>query len=331
MKPSLRGIPLTSGMTKQSPTSKERGDCFPALRDSSLAMTVSNNPMKTISIQTIAALLMALAMAPCFAQYTGGCGRGDAMAQLLNSPLGSAVVSVYTGGCGRGDAMAQLLNAPLGSAVVSVYTGGCGRGDAMALLLNSPLGAGAVLVIIYGSIISEMGAAIPTVTVALSGDESETVVTGNDGLYSFTVATGGDYTVTPSKSNDSITNNGVTTADIAFIRKQVLTNDFFTSPYKIIAADANNSGTVTTADIAFTRRVVLNNTNTFPITTNPSIIYGRLWEFVNSDQTFSGPPYNPFPFTKVRTYSNISSNQTNQDFIGVKIGDVNGNWNPATP
>ena len=185
---------------------------------------------------------------------------------------------------------------------------------------------------ISGAIRTETGANVTGVTVTLSGDDNQVAVTTSNGLYSFIVAQGGNYTVTPSKSNDVTTNNGVTTGDISLIRKQVLTGNFFTSPYKIIAADANNSGTITTGDISFTRRVVLNNTNTFPIaTTPPPITYGRLWEFVNSDQTFSGPPYNPFPFTKTRTYTNISSSQTNQNFIGIKLGDVNNNWNPATP
>jgi len=187
------------------------------------------------------------------------------------------------------------------------------------------------VVTLSGAIHTELDTPVAGVTVILSGDESDTVVTGSDGVYGFNVASGGDYIITPSKSNDSITNNGVTTGDISLIRKHVLTGNFFTSPYKIIAADANNSGTITTGDISFARRVVLNNTNTFPITTNPSIAYGRLWEFVSSDQAFTGPPYNPFPFTKTRAYSNVTANQTNQDFIGIKLGDVNGNWNAGIP
>jgi len=56
-----------------------------------------------------------------------------------------------------------------------------------------------------------------------------------------------------------------------------------------------------------------------------------MWEFVSSDQVFTGPPYNPFPFIKIRTYSNFTSNQINQNFIGVKLGDVNDTWNAGTP
>ncbi|HXH17870.1 MAG TPA: hypothetical protein VNJ07_02215, partial [Chitinophagales bacterium] len=186
-------------------------------------------------------------------------------------------------------------------------------------------------VTISGKIQTETGVGIPGVTVNLTGTEAESMVTASDGLYSFTVALGGSYTVTPSKSNDVITNNGVTTADISLIRKQVLTNNFFTSAYKIIAADANNSGTVSTADITFTRKVVLSNTQTFPLTSSTPLTYGRLWEFVNSDQVFPGPPFSPFPFARTRTYNNISQSYANQNFIGVKVGDVNNTWNAGTP
>lgn len=142
--------------------------------------------------------------------------------------------------------------------------------------------------------------------------------TGSDGLYSFTVNAGGNYTVTPAKSNDFPTNSGLSTLDISLIRRHVLGGTLLDSPYKIIAADGSNSGTVSTPDIPTVRIVVLSNTAKFPPASS------RLWEFVSSYNT----PTDPFPFVKTRTYTNITSNQTNQDFIGVKIGDVNNSWTP---
>mgnify|MGYP000172407924 CR=1 FL=1 len=166
--------------------------------------------------------------------------------------------------------------------------------------------------------------AIPGVRVILSGDANNTVITTANGLYSFTVNVGGNYTITPAKNNDVVTNNGVTTVDISLIRRHVLASPRLDSPYKIIAADANNSGTVSTADIPPTRVVVLSNTAKFP----PS--NSRLWEFVNSDHDFGNPPFNPFPFPRTRTYTNITTDQPDQNFIGVKVGDVNNSWNAGT-
>jgi len=169
---------------------------------------------------------------------------------------------------------------------------------------------------ISGAILTETNVPVSGVSVILSGTESDTIVTGADGLYSFTVAQGGSYTVTPSKSNDTTTNNGITSVDISLIRRHVLGGTPLNSPYKIIAADANNLANVTTGDIPLVRIVVLNNLAKFPPTNS------RLWEFVSG---FTDEQ-NPFSFLKTRTYNNLTSNQTEQDFIGVKIGDVNNSW-----
>jgi len=179
--------------------------------------------------------------------------------------------------------------------------------------------------IISGLIKTETGIPVPGVTVHLTGSQTQIMTTNVTGLYSFTVDAGGTYVITPAKFNDSIANNGVTTFDISLIRRHVLRTAMLVSPYKIIAADANGSGSVSTADIPPMRAVALNNSVKFPP------LNSRLWEFVSSAQVFSGPPYNPFPFIKTRTYSNISSDHIAQDFIGVKIGDVNNSWNADVP
>jgi len=69
------------------------------------------------------------------------------------------------------------------------------------------------------------------------------------------------------------------------------------------------------------RSVILGNTQSFP--------NGRLWEFVKSDYVFDNQ--NIFSFEKSRTYSNLLQNQANQDFIGIKLGDVNENWDNTIP
>jgi len=94
------------------------------------------------------------------------------------------------------------------------------------------------------------------------------------------------------------------------------------SPYKIIAADVNLSTSVSTLDIVLARAVILGNTATFP--------NGKLWEFVESDFVFADP-LNPFFYQSNRVNNNISTNQTGQNFIGIKLGDVNNSWDANTP
>lgn len=176
-------------------------------------------------------------------------------------------------------------------------------------------------VTISGGIFTESGDPVPSVTVNLTGDATDNFVTGIDGLYSFTVPAGGSYTIAPSKNDDITANNGISTLDIILIQKQILSVDSLDTPCKIIAADVNGSQSVSTLDIVLMRTVILGNVSSFP--------NGRLWEFVKSDFVFDN--LHVFSFEKSRTYSGISQSQINQDFIGIKLGDVNESWDNGIP
>src|SRR6185436_1668412 len=118
------------------------------------------------------------------------------------------------------------------------------------------------------------------------------------------------------------TNNGITSVDVLQIRRHILGMLSLPSPYKIIAADVDGSGTVTTTDILHTRSMILQMTTTFP--------NGRLWSFVPADYVFADMQ-NPFPFPTTRTYTNLQQSVTRQDFIGIKLGDVNESWDSTIP
>lgn len=175
---------------------------------------------------------------------------------------------------------------------------------------------------VAGKIVNELGTAVPSVTLNLTGSSSGMAVTSASGQYYFTLDPEGDYAVTPSKSNDVMVTNGISTIDLLLVRQHVLATIPFTSPYKIIAADVDGSGAVGTLDFLLIRTVVLQINTTFP--------NGRLWTFVSSDFAFADPRI-PFPYQDTRTYTNIMQDLQNQDFVGIKLGDVNNSWDPATP
>ncbi len=184
---------------------------------------------------------------------------------------------------------------------------------------------GAIPVSISGAILTETGVPVSGVTVTLSGDDSQTYITDITGRYSFTVGAGDSYNIIPSKSNDVVTNNGITSVDVLLMRRHILGIAPLGSPYKIIAAaECNAAGDtlVSTADILLTRQLILGQSTSYPTS--------RLWQFVSSDYVFPDA-INPFPFPTTRTYTNITINQTGQDFIGIKLGDVNGSWDAGTP
>ena len=163
------------------------------------------------------------------------------------------------------------------------------------------------------------GKAVPGVTLDLTGSQTQQVVVGSDGRYSFTVNPGGNYTVTPSKLSETPASQGVTTADITLIRRHILGTALFDSPFKLIAADANDSGSVTTADITLIRRLILGISTNLP---------AGAWKFVRSDFAFANTN-SPWPFDTNRIYASIPADALTQDFIAVRVGDVNGSWTSA--
>ncbi len=177
-------------------------------------------------------------------------------------------------------------------------------------------------VAISGLVNTEMNIPVPSVTVNLTGQSSQSQVTTTTGLFGFNVSSGGSYTVTPSKANDIKKDNGVTTLDILLMQRHILLVQELSTPYKIIAADVNGSGSVTNADIVMMRSLILYNISTFS--------NGRLWTFASSDFAFPDIK-NPFPFTGYRSYANAGGSYANQNFIGMKLGDVNNSWDAGVP
>ena len=156
------------------------------------------------------------------------------------------------------------------------------------------------------------------VTVSLTGDTNQSIQTPADGTYSFTVNAGSSYTLTPGKTNDTPAANGVTTLDISLIRRHILGIAALDSPYKLLAADVNCSGSATTVDIAFIRRIILGITNVFPC---------GLWRFVPAAYVFPDP-LSPWSAPGSSGYTNILADHTNESFVAIKLGDVNNSWKP---
>ncbi len=141
------------------------------------------------------------------------------------------------------------------------------------------------------------------------------IMTDGAGKYSFDqLPMGADYLITASK-NDDVT-NGVSTLDLVLIQKHILGLSYLDSPYKVIAADINNSSTISAADLIAMRKVILGIDDVFP---NEQ----QSWRFVDKNQQFLDPNV-PFPFKESVTLDNLDNNSTNLDFMGIKIGDVNG-------
>jgi hypothetical protein len=165
---------------------------------------------------------------------------------------------------------------------------------------------------IAGLIATEENSVVSGVEVSLNGSTSK--ITAMDGGYFFTGLTlGGDYSIVPKKDMDYL--NGVSTYDLVLIQKHILDLQPLNSPYKLIAADVNNSGTISTMDLIQLRRVILALDNGFANNTS--------WRFVPVSYTFPNA-MNPWSvtFPEVLNINNLNG-EVSGDFVAIKVGDVN--------
>ncbi|MBC7773802.1 MAG: T9SS type A sorting domain-containing protein [Phycisphaerae bacterium] len=183
-------------------------------------------------------------------------------------------------------------------------------------------GGGGITHQVEGTIRTEMGLPVNNISVSFTANDVG-VFTNTDttGYFGFSdVPTGLTYSLKPYNNANWV--NGVTTYDLVLISKHIIGTTPLNSPYKMLAADANHSGSITTFDIVQLRKIILGVLDSLPTNTS--------WRFV--DTTFVFPDLqNPFvgPVPEEIVFDPLISNQAGQNFIGLKVGDVNGSTNPA--
>ncbi len=174
-----------------------------------------------------------------------------------------------------------------------------------------------------GLLQTDNGVAIPDVEVAITIEENEgfeeILMSTDAGFVLDSAATCSAYTITPSKNTNH--KNGVTTADLVAIRRHILNLEPFTTPYQMIAADANGSNGVATSDMVEIRRLILNINQEFPNNTS--------WKFVDAAYEFP-TALNPWQedFPQSIATASLQEELATANFVAVKIGDVNNTVNP---
>lgn len=170
---------------------------------------------------------------------------------------------------------------------------------------------------VSGAIVNENDEEIDQVTVEVAADGMNSVAQIFNGFFDFiSIPMHNDVTVTPIK--DLGTLNGVSTSDLVLLQRHILGVSSLTSPYKLIAADANRDDKVDTRDILQISRLILGIYDELPNNTS--------WRFVSKDHTFANPT-SPWGFPESNSYANLDSD-IEHGFIGVKVGDISGNAKP---
>lgn len=181
--------------------------------------------------------------------------------------------------------------------------------------------------IVSGNIHTEIGANVAQVFVDRivppgSNTIVQTVQTGLDGNYMFILNSSTSFDIRPRKAINWF--NGIDILDVAAIQQHAVNFMFVNSAYKKIAADVNGTNTITTFD-AVQLNQYLSSGFTLAPPPQPS------WKFADAKQMLPNLPNATVPPYNSRiTLTNIISDSLNNDFIGIKTGDIAGNTaNPA--
>ncbi|TVR81721.1 MAG: HYR domain-containing protein [Saprospirales bacterium] len=173
-----------------------------------------------------------------------------------------------------------------------------------------------------GTVVTEYGSAVSGVVMSIKNTEAATPASISDsyGDYYMQVFAGIEFELAASRETDPL--EGVTTLDLVKIQQHLLQISLLDSPYKIIAADVNGDGVLSTFDLLLIQANLVGNISEFPGNSS--------WRFVPADYEFINPE-NPLgeEFPESKWYEGINGMLTQQDWIGIKVGDVNNSYNPA--
>jgi hypothetical protein len=177
---------------------------------------------------------------------------------------------------------------------------------------NAPQG-----LVVEGDVKTIQGEIVEGTTVSLEGMVNLTTTVASSGLYAFpSVPLFSNATILPYNNSNLL--QGITTLDVLMIQNHILNVNILTSPYDLIAADVDHSESISGNDIINLQKLILGETDVFNNNTS--------FRFVNSNYEFldiTDPFITNFPETA--DFTNLSEGMT-QDFVGIKVGDVNGSF-----
>ena len=174
--------------------------------------------------------------------------------------------------------------------------------------------------IIQGNIRMTDGTPVPNVELQMSGNNNSVANNQSDGTYDFIdLEIGNNYTITPFRNDNH--KNGVNTIDLVLMRSHILGIGTPLTPYQIIAGDVNNDGQLNTFDMVLVQKIIKLWDTEFASSNS--------WRFIPADYVFQNPS-DPLSenFPEINIYDPLLVNTEDQDFIAIKIGDLN---NSSTP
>ena len=162
------------------------------------------------------------------------------------------------------------------------------------------------------------GQAVSGVAVKVRGEATAEGVGNEDGSFDIRTPSAVPIELSLEKRADSPPNRGVTVLDLLLVERHVLGKEPLDSPWKRLAANVDRQGGINAADTLLMREVIHGRTDRY--------VSGRpVFHFLPADTMFSdaAQPWDAPDFIR---HDAPTENLSGQDFLGVKLGDVDGDW-----
>ncbi len=224
-----------------------------------------------------------------------------------------------TGTAGQSTAI-HLVNSPL-----AVEVGSMVNGTAVVLPHIAFAGSASIITAVQagGEIFTYWGAPVPDVEVYIGNDHMDFMeMTDDAGRYEAPDLPMGEMvSVTPFKN--SAPTNGLSTYGLFIGQRFILGMEppQITTPYQVIAGDANCNGAFTTLDLFIIQQLIIGMRDSFA--------HCPSWVFVADNYDMPEhdfDAYNVFPYPNYDTLMVDGNSLAN--FTGVKVGDILGHANP---
>ncbi|KPA12258.1 secreted protein containing Dystroglycan-type cadherin-like domain protein [Candidatus Magnetomorum sp. HK-1] len=163
---------------------------------------------------------------------------------------------------------------------------------------------------------------ISNVTIVLTGGETYTTTTNEDGLYNFSNIPTGDYTVEASRSLDNL-DESVSPMDASIIARSIVGLESLDC-YQLIAADVSKNADTSSMDTSMVARYSAGLISEL----NTSNIH---WTFINEpimDCSHWAIPINDYKieYSTGHKITDLKADLQDINLIAVRLGDVTGNW-----
>ena len=169
---------------------------------------------------------------------------------------------------------------------------------------------------ISGKATTKSGVGLDKVEIEINTGFTEypkTFVTDSTGAYSSASNPTNYLYLIGAKRNTNYL-EGVTTLDLIHIQRHILGITPFTNVFNVIASDITNDTKVRASDLNSLRKLILGVTVKFE---------NESWRFIDKKDTTLNIN-DPFPYAEIVRIENFQNSVSDADFIGIKIGDVNG-------